>query len=125
MDPAAGPEILLLSRDLFFGSRITGTARELGYSATVLGNPSDVAEAAAQPNCRLLLIDLGLPSVNVQSIMDALPAGARPHVIAFGAHVQGRLLQEAQAAGCDEVLTRNRLTAELPELLRRALSGDV
>lgn len=122
MESAGSPDLVLLSRDLFFGSRITGTARELGYSASVVGSEPAAAAAATQPGCRLLLIDLSPPSVNVLAIMDALPNDTRPRVVAFGAHVQTRQLQEAQAAGCDDVLTRNRLTAELADLLRRTLS---
>jgi len=45
-------------------------------------------------------------------------------VIAFGSHVDKARLDEARAAGCDEVMPRSRFSSELPALLRRYSAGS-
>jgi hypothetical protein len=43
--------------------------------------------------------------------------------VAFGSHVDKARLDQARAAGCDEVLPRSKFSGELPELLRRYLGA--
>jgi CheY-like chemotaxis protein len=117
---------LILTRELFFGSKVSGTARELGYRVNMVSDVAQVRERLAQPNshCRCLFVDLALPGLSLDELMDALPTGeARPRVIAFGAHVHAARLDAARAAGCDEVIPHSRLSATLPEILRSHLAG--
>ena len=121
--PAQG---LILTKELFFGSKVTGTARELGFHIDMVGDVAQIRERLAQPdsNCRCLFVDLALPGLSLDELMAALPAGdTRPKVIAFGAHVHAARLDAARQAGCDEVLPHSRLSATLPEILRSHLAG--
>ncbi len=117
------PDGLLVTRDLFFASKISGTAAELGFRVAVEGNAAQAALNAADPACRCLLLDLTTPGLNVSDVLAALPAAGRPHVIAFGPHVQAALLNDARKAGCDEVLPRSKFTATLVDILTRAFAA--
>lgn len=116
------PDALLVSRDLFFGSKITGTAAELGFHVAVEGNSATAALKAAEPACRCVILDLTLPGLCVSDVLAALPAAHRPAVIAFGPHVETARLEEARAAGCDEVFPRSRFSASLSSILMRYLA---
>ena len=114
---------MLVTRDLFFASKITGTAAELGFRVAVEGNAAQAALKATDPVCRCLILDLTTPGLKVPDVLAALPAANRPLVIAFGPHVQAALLNEAREAGCDEVLPRSKFTATLVDILTRAFAA--
>jgi len=111
----------LISRDLFFSSKITGTAAELGFRVAVQGNIAQAISQIAASKYRCLFLDLESPGLSVSEVIAALPPTGRPVVVAFGSHVQTARLQEARDAGCDEVLPRSKFTATLPALLTRYL----
>jgi DNA-binding NarL/FixJ family response regulator len=124
--PDAGlptPDALLVSRDLFFASKVTGTAAALGFHVGVDGNPATAALKAADPTCRCVILDLTLPNLSVSDMLAALPAAHRPAVIAFGPHVEIARLEEARAAGCDEVFPRSKFSASLISILTRYLAN--
>lgn len=119
--PEPGAAGLLISRDLFFSSKITGTAAELGFRVAVEGNMAQaISQIAASPH-RCVFLDLESPGLNVPDVIAALPQTGRPVVVAFGSHVQTARLQEARDAGCDEVLPRSKFTATLTAILTRYL----
>jgi DNA-binding NarL/FixJ family response regulator len=117
------PDGLLVTRDLFFASKITGTAAELGFRVAVEGDAAQASLKAADPACRCLILDLTTPGLRVSDVLVALPATGRPRVIAFGPHVQTALLNEAHEAGCDEVLPRSKFTATLVDILTRTFGA--
>jgi CheY-like chemotaxis protein len=112
---------LLVSQDLFFYSKITSTANELGFRVVVEGNVAEVVSKLAASTYRCLILDLSTPGLRVADVTGALPEANRPTVIAFGSHVQGDRLKEARDAGCDEVMARSKFSATLPEILTRYL----
>lgn len=119
---AANPETvgLLLSRDLLFTSKITGTARELGRRVLVAGNTALGADMIAQWRPKVVFVDLAageLVSIPALTAYRA-QAGVETTFIAFGSHVDTEALAAAKAAGCDLVLPRSRFTAELVGLIR-------
>lgn len=109
---------LLLSRDLMFTSKVTGTAEVLGFRVLCHGSLEGLAEAGSQ--VRTIFLDLSCPDFDPVQVVRLLPA-PRPRLIAFGAHVETGLLQRARDAGCDEVFPRSRFSADLPNLLRQEL----
>ena len=129
--PVPGPEGgepagLLLSRDLIFTSKITGTARELGRRVVVAGNSALAAAMIGQWRPKVVLVDLTAGDlVSVPALM-AYRQAAGPDVpfVAFGPHVETAAFEAARAAGCDPVLPRSKFTAELPALIVRYLGGD-
>ena len=118
---ALEPPGLLLSRDLLFTSKITGTARELGHRVLVAGNTALASDMIAQWRPRVVFVDLAageLVSVPALVAYRAL-AGPQTTFIAFGSHVDTEALANAKAAGCDPVLPRSRFTTELVELIKQ------
>lgn len=113
---------LLLTRDLFFSSRIAGTASALGLRVDVVPDAATACEKLRDGGYACLFVDLGDAAVDIGKLVAELSPDTRPAVVAFGAHVAHQRLEDAAAAGCDEVLTRGALSATLPALLQRYLS---
>jgi CheY-like chemotaxis protein len=113
------PTAVLISRDLFFTSKVTGTAAALGIKVHVVGDAETAARLAGDGHCRCVFIDLADAGLDVSSFFRILPAERTLPVVAFGSHVSTARLQEARDAGCTDVLPRSRFSAELPEVLKQ------
>ena len=127
-EPAAtpggeGPAGLLLSRDLIFTSKITGTAQALGHRVTTAGNVALATTLIERGHPRVVFVDLGAGDLVSPAALASYRklAGPETRFLAFGSHVDTRALADAAAAGCDPVLPRSRFSAELPDLIRRYL----
>ncbi|GAC1470508.1 MAG: hypothetical protein NVSMB9_15680 [Isosphaeraceae bacterium] len=121
----SGPTGLLLSRDLIFTSKVTGTARELGHRMLVAGNSALALAMIAQWEPRVVMVDLAAGELVSPPALMAYQKAASPSTpfLAFGSHVDTQALANARAAGCDPVLPRSKFSAELPELIRRYFEG--
>lgn len=117
------PSALLISADLFFTSKITGTAAALGFQVEVQAGIPEVISGAEEGGYRLVIIDLANNAISPADVMARLPEEGRPRVIAFGPHVAKARLQAAEDAGCDAVMPRSRFSANLAEILRSALES--
>jgi CheY-like chemotaxis protein len=115
------PTGLLLSRDLIFTSKITGTARELGHRVVVAGNTALAFSMIEQWRPRVVFVDLTAGEIVSTPALIALQKAAEPGTpfVAFGSHVDTGALEAARAAGCDPVMPRSKFTAELPGLIRQ------
>jgi len=102
---------LLLSDDLLFTSKITGTAAALGLSVRVARTPAALIELAAKEPPGGILIDLHHPGLDLATLLPTLK-GSR--VIAYGSHVEADTLRAAREAGCDLVLPRSKFVERLP-----------
>lgn len=110
---------LLLSKDLIFTSKITGTARELGQQVKVAGNPRLATEMLQQWNPKVVFVDLSAGElVQPAAILAYRKIAPEARFVAFGSHVDTQALADAKAAGCDPVLARSQFTANLPDLIR-------
>ncbi|SIO55976.1 hypothetical protein SAMN05444166_5168 [Singulisphaera sp. GP187] len=118
------PAGLLLSRDLIFTSKITGTARELGHRVMVAGNTALAQAMIEQWKPRVVFVDLSAGElVSIPALLAYRTlAGEGTPFIAFGSHVDTAALADARSAGCDPVLARSQFTAQLPDLIRRAFA---
>jgi DNA-binding NarL/FixJ family response regulator len=120
----AGPAALLLSHDLIFTSKITGTARELGHRVMVAGNDPLARSMLEQWRPRVVFVDLANDRFSAPEVIVAYRTIVPDsRFIAFGSHVDTKLLSTARDAGCDPVMPRSKFTAELPDLIRQYL-GD-
>lgn len=119
-DPVSG---VLLSRDLMFTVKITGTAKELGHRVQVAGNLELASALIREHHPKAVFVDLAAGPLASPESLTALQAVAGPDVpfIAFGSHVDAAALAAARAAGCDPVMPRSKFTMELPDLIRRYL----
>src|SRR5512142_571802 len=106
--------------DLMFGTRIEATAKHLGYTIHMLEPAQDIGAAMAAQDPALVIVALDAPGWE-DVVRAGKQTGAR--VLAFGSHKNIDLLLAAKAAGCDEVLARSRMAAELPALLEKYNRG--
>ncbi|GIW88476.1 MAG: hypothetical protein KatS3mg108_2800 [Isosphaeraceae bacterium] len=117
------PTGLLLTRDLFFTSKITSTAQALGLTVHVAGNHALAAALIQDHRPRVVFLDLAAAGLTSPAAIQTYRQLA-PHpttFIAFGSHVDSDALDAARAAGCDTVLPRRKFSAELPTLLNHHL----
>ena len=115
---------LILSDDLIFTSRITGTARDLGLTVTPARSAERLLALAEQrvPTC--VIVDLSNPGLALADLLAQLRAlSPAPRVVAYGPHVDVETLKAARAAGCDPVLPRSKFVEELPTALPQWLAG--
>lgn len=117
-------QVLLLIPDLFFGVKVADTARALGYGVREVAGAAELP-AAARAGVAGVVIDTQVRS-DWQAAVRALKAdAATAHVpvLAFAPHVDVESTRAAVSAGCDRIVTRGKLSGELPALLR-ATFGD-
>jgi CheY-like chemotaxis protein len=124
--PPDAPTGLLLSRDLMFTVKITGTARELGREVKVAGDVDRASALIAELHPQVVFVDLASGSLAAPEAVSRLRAEAGDDVpfVAFGSHVDTEALAAARDAGCREVMPRSKFTMQLPDLIRRYLSVD-
>ena len=109
---------LLLSDDLLFASRISGTAERLGLTVHVQRTPEALLKQAAEEPPTCVLIDLHIPGLVIEEVVRQLKSQTTPpRIIAYGSHVDTATLKRAREAGCDRVLPRSQFVEELPAAL--------
>ncbi len=112
---------LLISPDLFFTSKVTGTAQALGLRVEAFDNITMATDRLASGEVACVLFDLGAPRASIADLFAALPTPIP--VIAFGSHVNVELLAAAQAAGA-EVMPRSQFASTLPDILKKNLGAS-
>lgn len=120
-----GPAGLLLSRDLFFTTKVVGTAQALGFQVVSAGNGAMVSALLAKWRPAVVFVDLAAGDLVTPSALIAHRAECPgTPFIAFGSHVDADALRAARDAGCEEVMPRSRFSAELAQILRRQLAAE-
>jgi len=112
------PSIIICVEDLFFLAKIQETAKALGVKVLV-GDPKHGATAVAEAGPQAIIVDLNSPAALdwIRTLKsDAATSSIR--TIAFASHVQGKVIADARAAGCDAVMARSAFSHQLPDLLR-------
>ncbi len=99
-----------------FSTRIEDAAKYLGYQVHSLHAGDDFDAAVARERPALVIVSLDTAEWE-RAVTAAKRGGAR--VLAFGSHKDVSVMRAAQAAGCDQVVARSRLAAELPNLLKK------
>lgn len=104
--------ILVLCRDLLFGSKITSTAGTAGVAVKMLRDPKKLAEEQGDR----LIVDLtyeGFPQAAAE-----WKSRTGGHVTGFAGHTDVELIAAAQNAGMDLVLSRGEFSARLADVLK-------
>jgi DNA-binding NarL/FixJ family response regulator len=118
------PPGLLLSDDLMFASRITGTARALGLDVRQVRALDRLVETARQGGARCVILDLAFPGLDLPALMRSLDElQTPPRVVAYGSHVDAASLSAARAAGCQPTLPRSKFVEDLARDLPLWLAG--
>jgi DNA-binding NarL/FixJ family response regulator len=115
--------VILVTRDLAVISQVDGAAARIGAIARTVSNEADAAQQCVEERAELIVIDLGMPSLNVNSLVEQVKAATAtpPRFVAFGPHVHAELLAAAREAGCDSVISRGQFFAQL----NAAISGQL
>jgi CheY-like chemotaxis protein len=116
--PAPG---YLLSDDLIFTSRITGTARDLGLAMQSARSPEILLQLIAQQSPCCIIVDLANPGLILDELMHTVREQCKPppRVVAYGSHVDTATLRAARDAGCEPVLPRSKFVEDLPTELSK------
>jgi len=116
LDSAQGAVVAHV-RDLLFSSRIAETARRMGYRFRAARSLDELREAlASQPS--LIMLDLTASGLDQDAALREIEARGRPApVLGWTTHVLWKTTKLLHGR-CDRVVTREKLTEELPELLR-------
>ncbi len=116
----------LLSDDLIFSSRITGTARAHGGTLTVFRDAEKMFDNSSG-NPLAIILDLHNATLDLPIFLACVIVNFQPlpKVIAYGSHVDAERLRAARADGCDLVLPRSAFVKRLETDLPKWLSGLV
>ncbi len=109
---------LLLSDDLLFRSRVTGTAEALGLSVATVRTAEELLRQAEAVRPACVILDLHNPGLEIASMVARLKAhDPPPLLVGYGSHVDAATLRNARAAGCDRVLPRSQFVEDLVQAL--------
>ena len=114
--------VVLLTSDLMLMSAAYGAAARHSAELISVSSAAAALKACQDEQARLLAIDLRLPGLKIGELVLALrqERGAKPiHVLASGPHVHEQSLAAAEAAGCDEVVTRGEFDRRLDAAIAR------
>lgn len=108
--------VVALMDDLFFQMKLAETAKHLGVEVKVATN-AQALMGLMESAPKLVIVDLNARSQPLQAVEQLRKAGNAVRIVAFLSHVQKELAEQAQAAGCDEVLPRSSFTQNLAAIL--------
>jgi hypothetical protein len=109
--------IVVAVRDLLFRSKITSAAERLAVPILLAPRDRPLGDVVRETAGASVLADLNQPGIVEELAELKRDTGAR--VVGFLGHLQADLIEAAEAAGVDEVMTRGQLTGRLDEVLRR------
>jgi adenylate cyclase len=116
--------ILAVVDDLMFVSKIRTTASHLGAVVKFARSPDAALAEMRSEMPALVILDLNSPRTDPLAIVSAMksdPALAAVPTLGFASHLQVEVISAARQGGVDEVLARSAFTAQLAEILSRAL----
>jgi len=117
--------LLLISNDLMTGSKVAAVAARLGLGYSAAISLASAVEKLTE-GTRIVAIDLSMPGLRSPELVPKLRTRlkVRPRIIAFGPHVYGELLEEAETSGCDVVVSRGEFFARMMGLFSEPAIDD-
>jgi CheY-like chemotaxis protein len=119
LDKMAG-DIIAVVDDLFFASKIRGTAEALGVQVRFARSVQSALDAARLEHPARVICDLHSQKVDAIELARQLKADEQLRsipLLGFFSHVQTELQRQAEAAGFDQVLPRSAFTKNLGSIL--------
>lgn len=114
-------KIIAVVDDLFFASKIRGTAEQVGSSVSFSRSLDSLITSARADPPALIICDLHSQKLDPVELAKRLKSddqlGSIP-LLGFFSHVQVELQQAAMAAGFDRVLPRSAFVNQLAEILK-------
>jgi len=115
-------KLLLLSHDLMIVARVEGAARKLGLTMVTVRDQQAAIDAASDGDSQVLIVDLRLPDLSLEDLVEAVAVQAGTPIVACAPHVHKANLSAAREAGCDAVVTRGELDRGLETILGELLA---
>lgn len=120
-----GKTILGFIPDLFFSIKVRDTAHQLGYSVQISRTIDDLVQKAREISPSLVIVDL-TEDVNLKEplmrIKDETQSSPIP-LLAFTTHAAWKQTAPLHSL-CNQVVTKEIFSRDLPVLLRRYLGGE-
>ena len=88
----------------------------------VIADTTQAARHALAGDPALAILDLHADAIDWRSVVATAKERNVP-VLAFGRHTDADLLRAARDAGCDRVVPRSTLAADLPQLIEELAGG--
>lgn len=112
--------ILAAVDDMFFASKIRGTAEQLRLTVMFVKSVASAIEQAQAEKPSIIIADLHTTKLDPFALADRLKADAGLRdipLVGFFSHVQTELQLKAQQSGYDRVIPRSAFSRNLPEIL--------
>ncbi len=106
--------------DLFFASKIRGTAEQVGVEVRFARTVDTLIQAAREDHPSLIIVDLHSINCDPIALAKELKADEQLHsipLLGFFSHVQTELQRKAREAGFDVVIPRSAFTRDLKDIL--------
>lgn len=118
-------KILVVATNLFFLPRIQNIAAPSGCETRQVMTIDRLHEEMVDGEIALVLVDLEAnPDFWRDAVRTVLSSGdARPRIVGYGGHTNTEMLQRAEEAGCDLVLTKGQFSRDLAQLIADAAAG--
>jgi DNA-binding NarL/FixJ family response regulator len=114
--------VLAMVDDLFFQAKIVETARHLAVDLRICTTPDALLAEISRETPKLVVVDLNSRNQPLQAIERMQATAPGVPLVGFLSHVQTELAEQAQAAGCREVMPRSKFTKDLATILARGKS---
>ncbi|HVS82803.1 MAG TPA: hypothetical protein VHE60_13820 [Pyrinomonadaceae bacterium] len=112
--------VIAVVDDLFFASKIRGTAEQLGVTVSFPRRADALMEFALRDQPSLIICDLHSQRIDPIELAKLLKADDRLRsipLLGFFSHVQTELQDQAEQAGFDRVVPRSAFTKHLADIL--------
>src|SRR6266581_7309893 len=112
--------VIAIVDDLFFASKIRGTAEQLGVSVRFLRNTESLNQAVLRDRPSLIICDLHSQRIDPIELARQLRADEQLRsipLLGFFSHVQTELQRQAEEAGFDRVMPRSAFSRNLADIL--------
>jgi|SRR5215831_7991029 len=113
--------VIAVVDDLFFASKIRGTAEALGVAVSFPRHADGVSEAIQTNSPKLIVCDLHSTKIDLLALARRLkesPTTRDIPLVGFLSHVQTDLQLAAEQAGFDHVMPRSLFTRNLAAILQ-------
>ena len=118
--------VIAVVDDLFFASKIRGTAEQLNVPIRFARTVDALLEAARLEMPALIICDLHSQKVDPIELAKQLKADEQLRsipLLGFFSHVQTELQRTAEQAGFNRVIPRSAFTIHLPQILAGTSAG--
>jgi PleD family two-component response regulator len=112
--------IVAVLDDLMFTSKIRTAASQLGVTVAFARTADTALAEIRKATPALVILDLNNPRTDPLGIVTAMkedPALAAVRTVGYASHVQTDVINNARAAGVDDVMARSAFTSNLASIL--------